>query len=93
MSSDHKSDPDKTLIYDDRDTVIPGQNSEDGVVEDLPVPIDPRFQFVQHLGKGGIGQVYLAFDGKLQRQVALKFLLNPDPERIQVLVAEARAQA
>src|SRR5207247_10837841 len=43
------------------------------------------YQVLSLLGRGGMGEVYCAEDTKLQRDVALKVLLQPfaqDPERL-----------
>src|SRR5262245_4226631 len=55
-----------------------------------------RFELRRQLGKGGCGIVFLAFDPKLQREVALKIprpemLMNPDARKR--LVREALAAA
>ena len=59
----------------------------------FPVPVDPRFEYQQDLGRGGAGQICLAYDHHLQRPVALKFLLSADPGKTRMLLQEARAQA
>src|SRR5690606_32563756 len=35
-------------------------------------PLDERFDLMHVIGRGGIGEVYLAFDRRLRREVALK---------------------
>lgn len=52
-----------------------------------------HYQILGTIGQGGMARVYKAFDEKLGRVVALKLLRIEDPELIQRLFAEARAQA
>lgn len=54
-----------------------------------------RFQLRERLGDGGFGQVYLAYDPRLDRDVAVKVLKQPNPsERVmERFFREARAVA
>ena len=53
-----------------------------------------HYKILSPLGKGGMGEVFLAEDSKLGRKVALKFLptsLLSDPDRLRRFELEARA--
>src|SRR3954469_9115220 len=52
-----------------------------------------RYTIEAVLGSGGMGKVYKAFDHRLQRAVALKFLRGGGPELERRFLREARAQA
>lgn len=49
------------------------------------------FANLQFIGRGGMANVYRAFDTKLSRYVALKFLINVDEASRRRFVSEARA--
>ncbi|PWT87829.1 MAG: hypothetical protein C5B55_14175 [Blastocatellia bacterium] len=81
------------------------QASDDNFIETPAfVPSDPGktlsdgqkvgpYEIVKHLGTGGMGEVYLANDKRLERQVALKILsgeLAHDKRRMQRFQQEAR---
>src|SRR5438034_8700599 len=53
-----------------------------------------RYRITAKLGAGGMGEVFLAEDARLERKAAIKFLpaeLAADPERRQRFLNEARA--
>jgi Tol biopolymer transport system component len=60
-----------------------------------PATIGP-FQIQRELGRGGMGEVYLAHDPRLDRQVAIKSLpahLSADPDRLARFQREAKVLA
>ncbi len=62
-------------------------------LEPVPGTTWGRFQIQETLGMGGMGQVYRAHDTKLDRTVALKVLHSDDPQHVERLLREAKAQA
>lgn len=74
-----------------RDTEPPPSSS----VPWAPPSTFDDYRVIRPLGRGGMGQVYLAHDEVLDRPVALKFVAadTPDPRTIERLRVEARAIA
>jgi hypothetical protein len=58
-----------------------------------PVASWDRYELLELLGKGGMGEVYKARDRRLDRTIAIKFLLSTDPNLTMRFLREARAQA
>lgn len=59
----------------------------------FPVPGWDRYSCIRFLGQGAMGNVFLARDARLQRDVAIKFVRGNEPAYIRRLLVEARAQA
>src|SRR5512142_3328033 len=62
-------------------------------VEPCPGDHVRQYELIRRLGRGGMGEVFLARDTKLGRRVAIKFLHTQDPALVQRFVVEARATA
>ena len=67
----------------------PGPKGDDS----LPGAGWERYVVGDTIGVGGMGRVVEAWDPRLQRTVALKFLRSDDPEQVQRFFREAQAQA
>src|ERR1044071_9549001 len=53
-----------------------------------------HYRIISKIGAGGMGEVYLAHDTKLDRKVAIKFLheeLSRDPDKLKRFIQEAKA--
>jgi serine/threonine protein kinase len=58
------------------------------------VVTESRYQIVQIIGRGGMGEVCLANDAMLHREIALKFVTTPGgPDSLEQVLGEARAAA
>jgi serine/threonine protein kinase/Tol biopolymer transport system component len=70
-----------------------GESAEPSSVDPIPRQIGP-YNLLAPLGKGGMGEVHLALDTRLNRKVAIKLLpveFTADSERVRRFEQEARA--
>ena len=71
---------------------LPPEHLPPSAPSDVPTRWE-RYELGDELGKGGMGVVYKARDRRLDRVVAIKFILGADPNLAVRLLREARAQA
>jgi serine/threonine-protein kinase len=93
----------RELGLEDRDWLPrPATDSGDGSEAEIhqgdpfevfPVPGWDRYEFIDFIGRGGMGDVFKARDPRLGRYVALKFLRRDDPEQVKRFLREAKVQA
>ena len=102
MGSDSKSKPTADTASEpaeSRGTSSEGDSVADGAANRAAHPLPEqfgRYRIVRMLGEGAMGQVFLAHDDQLDRDVALKvprFSAKGDEERIERFYREARAAA
>jgi serine/threonine-protein kinase len=75
------------------ETPDPARESDPAREPAFPVPGWERYEPLRFLGQGGMGQVFLARDPRLRREVALKFVRGDDAALTRRFLSEARAQA
>ncbi|MBV8761931.1 MAG: serine/threonine protein kinase [Deltaproteobacteria bacterium] len=81
---------------DDPPTLQYSQRTRAGsLIADDPTTLSGQYALGELIGKGGVGEVYVAFDKKMGRDVAMKRLRTSVPDEAEVarFLREARIQA
>jgi eukaryotic-like serine/threonine-protein kinase len=80
-------------IANDAFKVLSNENTATIIAEPIPTKIG-RFELINLIGKGGMGEVFLARDESLERDVAVKILpsdFTADSSRVSRFIREAKA--
>ncbi|MGE5181753.1 MAG: protein kinase domain-containing protein [Acidobacteriota bacterium] len=83
----------------DRTVIDPkAPEAGDGKTQVDPIKLAPglrieQYELIRELGRGGMGQVFLARDNRLGRRVAMKFLSSGSRKHTERFLVEARATA
>jgi serine/threonine-protein kinase len=74
---------------------LPPEGTARAMVSAAPPPFASwdRYELLELLGKGGMGVVHKARDRRLDRTIAIKFILGANPDLTMRFLREARAQA
>lgn len=74
-------------------TQVSGKKPNFDPFDRFPVEHWDRYELIDFIGRGGMGDVFRAKDPRLGRTVAIKFLRRDDPDVVQRFVREARIQS
>ncbi len=96
-----KSEKIEALLHRRARILSDDESIDTSPVETLQEPLEiyqkeapkSKFEILELLGSGNMGEVYKAYEPMLQRHVALKFLKGDDPAELSQFLREARAQA
>lgn len=101
VTLNHPNSTNEKSLSSDSFAVVPPIESEEQIhAENLCGSMFGHFQLVSPLGKGGVGQIYRAFDTSLKRYVAVKLLrsgigegVGSSDKEVEKLLQEAISQA